>query len=97
MAKQRATFALQSGQAFRERGQLDQALQQLQVAVAADPNNAAVHRELAMVLQLQGKGADAAVERSKADALDPDGKTTIGGPSRMGLHRSAASDCVSYL
>ncbi len=75
VAKQRATFALQSGQAFRERGQLDQALQQLQVAVAADPNNAAVHRELAMVLQLQGKGADAAVERSKADALDPDGKT----------------------
>jgi protein O-GlcNAc transferase len=74
VAHQRATFALESGKALRQRGQLAEALQQLQVAETADPKNAAIHREIAMVLQLQGKGADAALERSKADELDPGSK-----------------------
>lgn len=74
VAHQRATFALESGKALRQRGQLAEALQQLQVAETADPKNAAIHREIAMVLQLQGKGADAALERSKADELDPGAK-----------------------
>jgi tetratricopeptide (TPR) repeat protein len=69
VSRQRANFALDSGKALLKRGQVAEALVQLQTAVEADPNYAEAHSALADALDRQGRGAAAALERQKAQEL----------------------------
>ena len=71
--RQRANFALDSGNMLLKKGQIAEAIQQFQTAVAADPSYAAAHLALADALTRQGKAADAALEREKAEALQQTG------------------------
>ncbi|HEY6412349.1 MAG TPA: tetratricopeptide repeat protein [Edaphobacter sp.] len=67
--RQRANFALDSGNLLLKRGQLAEAVAQFQTAVAADPNYAEAHAALADALAQQGRSADAALERQQAQKL----------------------------
>jgi Flp pilus assembly protein TadD len=69
ISRQRANFALDSGRLLLKRGQLIEAIAQLQTAIAADPTYAEPHAVLAEALAQQGQSADAAVERQKAQKL----------------------------
>ena len=69
VSRQRANFALDSGRLLLQRGQIADATIQLQAAVAADPNYADAHAALADAFALQGRTADAAVERQQAQKL----------------------------
>jgi protein O-GlcNAc transferase len=69
ISRQRANFALDSGRLLLQRGQLAEATTQLQAAVAADPNYAEAHAALADALALQGRTADAALERQQVQKL----------------------------
>jgi Flp pilus assembly protein TadD len=69
VSRQRSNFALDSGRALLKRGQVAEALVQLQSAVDADPNYAEAHFALADALERQGRSADAALERQKAEKL----------------------------
>ena len=69
ISRQRSNFALDSGRLLLKRGQLSEAIVQLQTAIAADPNYAEPHAVLAEALAQQGKNADAAIERQKAQKL----------------------------
>jgi Flp pilus assembly protein TadD len=69
VSRQRADFALDTGRALLKKGQVIDAVAQLQTAVDADPNYAEAHTALADALDRQGKGADAALERQKAKGL----------------------------
>lgn len=69
VSRQRANFALDSGRLLLKRGQLSEATAQLQAAVAADPNYAEAHSALADAFALQGRSADAALERQQAQKL----------------------------
>ena len=69
VSRQRANFALDSGRLLLQRGQLADAITQLQAAVAADPNYAEAHTALADALARQGRTADAALERQQAQKL----------------------------
>ena len=69
ISRQRANFALDSGRLLLQRGQLAEATTQLQAAVAADPNYAEAHAALADAFALQGRTADAALERQQAQKL----------------------------
>jgi protein O-GlcNAc transferase len=69
VSRQRANFALDSGRLLLQRGQLADATMQLQAAVAADPNYAEAHAALADAFALQGRTADAALERQQAQKL----------------------------
>ncbi|HTF71126.1 MAG TPA: tetratricopeptide repeat protein, partial [Edaphobacter sp.] len=66
---QRANFSLDSGRALLKRGQIAEAITQLQAAVAADPDYAEAHAALAEALTQQGRTADAALERQRAQRL----------------------------
>jgi protein O-GlcNAc transferase len=66
VSRQRANFALDSGRTLLKRGQVADALVQFQSAVDADPNYAEAHSALADALDRQGRSADAALERQKA-------------------------------
>ena len=67
--KQKANFALDSARTLLQAGHAEEAVRQIGLAIAADPENAAAHLALANALAAQGKAADAAVERQKAAAL----------------------------
>jgi len=69
VSRQRANFALDSGRTLLKRGQVAEALVQLQSAVDADPSYAEAYFALADALDRQGRSADAALERQKAESL----------------------------
>jgi Flp pilus assembly protein TadD len=69
VSRQRANFALDSGRALLSRGQVADAIVQLEAAVNADPTYAEAHLALANALTQQGRSADAALERQKAQQL----------------------------
>ena len=69
MNLQRAEVATNSGKSLLENGKLDDAITQFRDALAFDPTYAEAHLKLAEALQKQGKAAEAAAERARADAL----------------------------
>ena len=69
--RQKASFSLDSGKLLMQRGRTAEALVQFQSAVEADPSYAATHLALADALDLSGRKAEAAEERRKAAALQP--------------------------
>ena len=69
VSRQRANFALDTGRALLKKGQVAEAVAQLQSAVEADPTYGEAHSALADALERQGRSADAAVERQKAGQL----------------------------
>jgi protein O-GlcNAc transferase len=69
MHRQRATVSTNSGNALLQKGQVDDAIERYQEALNEDPNYAEAHLGLAKAFERQGKKAEAAVERQKADAL----------------------------
>jgi tetratricopeptide (TPR) repeat protein len=81
VSRQRANFALDSGRVLLKRGQVADALVQFQAAVDADPSYAEAHSALADVLDRQGRSADAALERQKAQKPATPSGTPVGGPS----------------
>ena len=68
VSRQRASFALKSGQALLARGKLKEAEAQLQTAIQAEPRDPAAHLALAEVLARLGREADAALERQQASS-----------------------------
>lgn len=69
VSRQRANFALDSGRALLKKGQVPEAVAQLQSAVEADPNYSDAHSALADALEREGQSAVAALERQKAQKL----------------------------
>jgi tetratricopeptide (TPR) repeat protein len=70
MNRQRATASTNSGNALLQKGQVADAEERYQEALADDPNYAEAHRGLANALERQGKKAEAADERRKAQELE---------------------------
>jgi tetratricopeptide (TPR) repeat protein len=70
VSRQRSTFALNAGNQLLLRGQIAEAVSRYQEAIAADGTFAEPHRQMAIALERQGRGQDAAVEREKARELD---------------------------
>jgi Flp pilus assembly protein TadD len=68
---QKASFASNTGNMLLEKGQISDAIARYQEALAADPNFAEAHRQLAVALTREGRTAEAEVERKKADDLEP--------------------------
>jgi tetratricopeptide (TPR) repeat protein len=68
--RQRASFALDNGNLLLKRGQIAEAIAQFQTAISSDPGFAPPHRALADALTRQGKVAEAALERQKAEQLE---------------------------
>jgi Flp pilus assembly protein TadD len=68
--RQRATFATNTGNMLIAKGQVADAIERYQEAVASDPTYADAHSGLAAALARQGRSAEAAAEREKATALD---------------------------
>jgi Tfp pilus assembly protein PilF len=62
---------LDSGKTLLARGQVAEALVQLQTAVSADPSLPEAHLALAEALARQGRNSEALAERQKAQALLP--------------------------
>jgi Flp pilus assembly protein TadD len=81
VSRQRANFALDSGKTLLKRGQVAEALVQFQSAIDADPNYAEAHLALADALDRQGRSADAALERQKAEKLTKTLPTPGDGPA----------------
>jgi tetratricopeptide (TPR) repeat protein len=69
VARQRASFAINSARALLQEGKFDDALTQLTIASQADPSLSEPHTLLATIYERLGKSADAAVERQKAGYL----------------------------
>ncbi len=63
VSRQRANFALDSGRLLLKRGQFAEATRNSRQPSTADPNYAEAHAALADALALQGRTADAALER----------------------------------
>ena len=72
VSRQRSQFALDSGRALLAQGKVDQALTQLQTAVAAEPARAETHLVYAEALSRAGRKAEALAERQKAESLAAD-------------------------
>jgi len=70
MNRQRATVSTNSGNSLLQKGQIADAIERYQEALNDDPNYAEAHRGLANALERQGKKAEAAAERRKADELE---------------------------
>jgi protein O-GlcNAc transferase len=70
MNRQRASVSTNSGNALLKKGQVADAVERFQEALSADPTYAEAHRGLANALERQGKAAEAASEREKADELE---------------------------
>jgi tetratricopeptide (TPR) repeat protein len=70
MNRQRATVSTSSGNSLLQKGQIEDAIERYHDALRDDPNYAEAHRGLANALERQGKKADAAAERQRADELD---------------------------
>jgi tetratricopeptide (TPR) repeat protein len=62
---------LEQGRALLREGRDDDAVRVLQRGVADDPGNARLHAALARALEAQGKTAEAAAARARADLLAP--------------------------
>ena len=69
MNRQRATVSTNSGNSLLQKGQVADAIERYQQALADDPQYSEAHRGLANALERQGKKAEAAAEREKADEL----------------------------
>lgn len=69
VSKQRAQFALDSGRAYLARGQVNEAIAQLQTAVTAEPELLDAHLALADALSRAGRNAEALTERQKVETL----------------------------
>ena len=69
MHRQRATVSTNSGNSLLQKGQVADAIERFQEALSEDPNYAEAHRGLAKALERQGKKAEAAAERQKAEDL----------------------------
>ena len=67
--KQRAQFALDSGRALLARGQVNEAIVQLQTAVTAEPELLDAHLALADAFSRAGRSSEALGERQKAEML----------------------------
>jgi protein O-GlcNAc transferase len=67
--RQRAVFATNAGNALLNKGQIADAIARYQDAIGSDPNYPEAHRQLSAALAEQGRSAEAAAERQKADAL----------------------------
>jgi protein O-GlcNAc transferase len=67
--KQRAQFALDSGRALLARGQVNEAIVQLQTAVTAEPELLDAHLALADAFSRAGRNPEALGERQKAATL----------------------------
>jgi len=72
MNRQRAEVATNSANAQMKSGNVDQAIAQFREALSFDANYAEAHAGLAKALEGQGKTAEAAGERQKAEALEKD-------------------------
>jgi tetratricopeptide (TPR) repeat protein len=70
MNRQRANVSTNSGNSLLQKGQVADAMERYQEALSEDPNYAEAHRGLANALERQGKTAEAAAERQKADELE---------------------------
>ena len=68
--RQRASFALKSARALLDQNKLPEAILQLNIAAQADPDLTEAHTLLAEAYTRQGKAADAALERERADTID---------------------------
>jgi tetratricopeptide (TPR) repeat protein len=69
VSRQRAQFALDSGKAYLARGQVNEAITQLQTAIAAQPEMVEAHVALADALTRAGRNAEALSERQKVETL----------------------------
>lgn len=69
VSRQRANFALNAGNQLMLRGQIADAIARYQESVAADPTFAEAHTQLAIAYERQGRTAEAAAERNKADLI----------------------------
>jgi protein O-GlcNAc transferase len=69
VGKQRAQFALDSGRALLARGQVNEAIVQLQTAVTAQPELLDAHVALADALSRAGRDSEALSERQKVETL----------------------------
>jgi Flp pilus assembly protein TadD len=67
--KQRAHFALDTGRALLARGQVNEAIVQLQTAVTAEPDLLDAHVALADAFSRAGRNSEALGERQKAEML----------------------------
>jgi tetratricopeptide (TPR) repeat protein len=74
MNLQRAEVATNSGKSMLHNGKLDDAVVEFRNAIAFDPEYAEAHSMLAEALKRQGKTAEAAAERAKADELSKQAK-----------------------
>ena len=70
MNRQRAEVASNSGNSLLKSGKVDDAITEFREALGYDPNYAEAHTGLAKALEQQGKVAEAAAEREKAEALE---------------------------
>lgn len=70
MNRQRAEVASNSGNDMLKKGQISDAIVDFQDALSYDPDYVEAHIGLADALQQQGKIAEAAAEREKAEALE---------------------------
>ncbi|MGC1298756.1 MAG: tetratricopeptide repeat protein [Alloacidobacterium sp.] len=70
MSRQRAEVASNSGNSLLKSGKLGDAIVEFRDALSYDPNYSEAHMGLANALQQQGKIAEAAAERQKAEALE---------------------------
>jgi Flp pilus assembly protein TadD len=70
MNRERANVSTNSGNALLQKGQIADAIERFQEALSEDPDYAEAHRGLANALERQGKSAEAAAERQKADQLE---------------------------
>jgi len=69
MNYQRAEVASNSGNALLKSGKIDDAITEFREALSYDANYAEAHAGLAKALEQQGKTAEAAAERQKAESL----------------------------
>jgi protein O-GlcNAc transferase len=70
MSRQRARVSTNSGDSLVKKGQVADAIERYQQALSEDPSYAEAHRGLAEALERQGKKAEAAAERKKAEDLE---------------------------
>jgi protein O-GlcNAc transferase len=69
MSRQRAEVSTHSGDTLLKSGKVDDAIADFREALSFDPNYPEAHLGLASALEQQGKSAEAAAERQKAEVL----------------------------
>ena len=75
VSRQKSRFSLGTGVALLKSGKVEEAIAQLHTAIEADPGDPEPHRVIADAFARQGRAADAALERQKAEALEAPGKS----------------------